>query len=144
MIIRACKMKKFFVDTNVWLRYLLADKKKEFIDCQKFFISNEKGEFRLYTSTIVLLEIIYTLNSFYKIPRPKIISDIETILETRNLTLLEKTNFSEALSLFKRLSIKLADCLIASQLPKGVILCTYDNDFKKIKNLETQTPAEII
>lgn len=137
-------MKKFFIDTNVWLRFFLADNKRQFEDCKKFLTLNEQGRFKIYTSTVVLLEIAFTLKSFYHIRKKQIISDLETLLAARNLTLIEKTSFIKALALFKRHQIKLADCLIASQLPKDVTICTYDREFKKIKDLISLTPKEII
>lgn len=136
--------KKIFIDTNVWLRFLLADKKEQFEACNKFFTLNEEGKFKIYTSTIVLLEITYTLTTFYQIPKKQITTDLKNILATRNLTLIEKTHFLKALKLLSRYQIKLADCLIASQLPPKTILCTYDRDFQKIKNFTSFTPEQII
>jgi predicted nucleic acid-binding protein len=137
-------MKKVFVDTNVWLRFLVADDKEKFEECKKFLILNENGKFKIYTSTIVLLEIAYTLSSFYRIEKKEIISDIKNILLARNLTLVEKTNFSKALEIFKKFNIKIADCLIISQLPPKTILCTYDKDFRKMPKIKVATPKEII
>jgi len=136
-------MKKIFLDTNVWLRFLVGDQKKQYEECKKLISLNEEGKFKVYTSTIVLLEIIYTLASFYKVKKREIISDIKAILASRNLTLIEKTDFKKALSFYQKHNIKLADCLIASQLPKNVVLCTYDCDFKKIKSVVNLTPKEI-
>ena len=137
-------MRKIFIDTNVWLRFLVADKKEEFEDCKNLLILNERGKFKIYTSTVVLLEIAYTLASFYQIPKKEIVSDLKNILRTRNLTLIEKTNFAKALQIFKKLNIKLADCLITTQIPRKILLCTYDKEFKKIKGLTSLTPKEII
>ncbi|MBM3209112.1 type II toxin-antitoxin system VapC family toxin [Candidatus Shapirobacteria bacterium] len=137
-------MRKIFIDTNVWLRFLLADKKDQFEACQKLLDLNEQGKLRSYTSTIVFLEIAYTLASFYKIERKQIIADLEDVLLARNLTLIEKTDFANAFSLFQQYQIKMADCLIATQLPKGAALCTYDQDFKKIRGLAALTPEEIL
>jgi predicted nucleic acid-binding protein len=136
--------KKLFIDTNIWLRFLLADQKKQFEDCQKLFNLNEQGKIKIYTSTIVLLEIVFTLASFYQIKKAAIIADLKAILEARNLTLIEKTDFNKTLSLFEAYQTKLADCLIASQLPRDTLLCTYDQDFKKIKTLASLTPAEYL
>lgn len=137
-------MRKIFLDTNIWLRFLVADQKKQYETCKKLISLNEEGKFKLYTSTIVLLEIIYTLSSFYRIRKRTIINDIKAILISRNLTLIEKTDFEKALSLYQKHKIKLADCLIASQVPKGVLLCTYDRDFKKIKSVVSVTPEEMV
>lgn len=40
--------------------------------------------------------------------------------------------------------IKLGDCFIANQIPKEAILLSYDADFKKIKEIQSQTPDEIL
>lgn len=137
-------MKKIFLDTNVWLRFLIGDQEAQYEVCKKLIALNEEGKFKIYTSTIVLLEIIYTLLSFYRVQKKTIISDVKAILASRNLTLIEKTDFQKALALYQKHNIKLADCLIASQLPKNVVLCTYDWDFKKIKNIVSLTPKEVI
>jgi len=136
-------MKKIFLDTNIWLRFLVADQKKQYEACKKLISLNEEGKLRIYTSTIVLLEIIYTLTSFYRVKKESVISDIKAILASRNLTLIEKTNFQKAWRFYQKYNIKLADCLIASQLPENVILCTYDREFKKIKSITNLTPEEI-
>lgn len=137
-------MKKIFIDTNIWLRFLIGDKKQQFESCQKLLILNEEGKFKSYTSTIVLLEVIYTLSSFYKIKKETILADIKAILSSRNLTLIEKTDFKKALLLYQKHNVKLADCLIASQIPEKVFLCTYDRDFKKIKRITSLPPEEVI
>lgn len=137
-------MKKIFIDTNVWLRYLTVDDKEKFIDCDKLVRLIDEGKIRSYTSNIVLLEMAYTLKTFYRIGQKQIIFDIQAILAGRNMTLIEKTDFGEALRLFQKYPLGLADCLIATQAPKGAILCTYDRDFRKIKNIICLTPEEIL
>lgn len=137
-------MKKIFLDTNVWLRFLIGDQKRQYEACKKLIALNEEGKLKVYTSTVVLLEIIYTLLSFYRVKKKTIIADVKAILASRNLTLIQKTDFQKALVLYQKHNIKLADCLIASQLPKNVVLCTYDRDFKKIKKIVSLTPKEII
>ena len=69
---------------------------------------------------------------------------MKAILASRNLTLIEKTNWRQAIELYQQHNIKLADCLIASQLAKGVILCTYDQDFKRLKEVASVTPDQVI
>lgn len=137
-------MRKVFVDTNVWLRFLIADEPKQFETCCQLLREIEESKFRVYTSTIVLQEIIYTLTSFYKIAKKDIIEDIKNILSTRNLTLIEKTDFNSALALFSQYSVKLADCLIVSQIPKGILLCTFDQEFKNFQDVSSFSPKEVL
>jgi predicted nucleic acid-binding protein len=137
-------MKKVFLDTNIWLRFLTADEPNQFQSCCQLLERIEEGKIRAYTSVIVLLEIIYTLTSYYKIARKQVIEDVKNLLATRNLILIEKTNFATSFDLFSKHQVKLADCLIATQVPKGALLCTYDQDFKKIKGVVSSTPQEIL
>ena len=135
---------KVFIDSNVWLRFVLADNEEIYRQCREFFLRVEEGKIRPYTSTIVLIEIYFVLVSVYKIPPRSAIRDLEKILAARGLTLVEKTNFQKALVLHKKISIKLTDCLIATQMPEKSILISYDRDFKKIEKFPLSTPGEII
>ena len=136
-------MKKIFIDTNVWLRGIVNDNQQA-KDCSQLIKAVESGRFAPYTSTIVLLETIHTLKSYYKIKYNQIIKDVETLLKTRGLSVIEITKFSKALKLHKKVKIKLTDCLIATQLPPRTTLVTYDRDFKKIPKLNPQTPKQIL
>lgn len=134
---------KIFIDTNVWLRFLLADVERQYQECLALFSKIEEGKFKPYTSTVVVLEINYVLTSLLKIKKTSVLKDIKTILKTRNLTLIEKTNFEKALKIYQKTNIKFTDCLIASQLPITTILCTFDQEFRKIKNLKVATPYDL-
>lgn len=137
-------MKKVFLDTNVWLRYLVADDAEAFEDCKKLIDLINQGKLRPYSSDIVFLEVNYVLLAFYEIEKDKVISDLNDLTKTRNLTLLEKTDFDQAMKLYEKTNIKLGDCLIASQIPEQVIFCSYDQDFKKFESLNWQTPQELL
>lgn len=135
-------MKKLFLDTNVWLRFILEDNEQA-KTCRELIMQIEAGRWRVYSSTIVLLEVNYVLNSIYKIKTNEVIEDIEVILKTRNLTLIEKTNFRQALKFYRQYKIKLTDCLIAAQLPPKMILVSYDRDFQKLP-VAVKTPKDLI
>lgn len=133
---------KVFIDSNIWLRFILADQKKAYLQCRSFLEMVELGKLKPYTSFLVLLEVYYVLTAIYKIKQKLVCQDLLTILSTRNLVLLETTFFKKALALHQKTAIKLADCLIASQIPLNAVLVTYDADFKKIKELSVKSPEE--
>lgn len=135
---------KVFIDTNVWLRFLLADVKEQYEECLQFFLAVEEGKIRPYTSSLVFLEINYVLSATYKIAKKEILKDINTILQTRNLTLVEETDFLKAWQYYTKLNVKLVDCLIVSQLPEDIILCSFDQEFRKFEGIRLTTPAELI
>lgn len=133
-------MKKVFIDTNVWLRYFLQDDQKQFLQTVQFFNEIEASKYKPYTSTIVLMEIYFVLKSLYKKRNEQVIHVFDIIHSLRNITILEKTQWDVALELLKETNVKLSDCLIASQIPSDMTLISYDQDFKKFKNLKQQTP----
>jgi predicted nucleic-acid-binding protein len=89
------------------------------------------------------LETYWVLTSTYGIAKHDVQDDIETMLATRGLVLVEKTNFRLAFDLHRKTGVKLADCLIAAQLPKGVQLCTYDREFTQIPGLKIVLPEQM-
>lgn len=136
-------MTKVFIDSNIFIRYLTQDDPKKASDCIRLFEMIEQGQLRPYTSNIVILEIQFVLIKQYKFLKAGVIEDIRTLLSLRNLTLIEKTDTKAALLLYKKYNIKFGDCLIATQIPKGVKLVSYDKEFQKI-GIATSTPKDFI
>lgn len=137
-------MTKVFIDTNVFVRFLTQDDPKKFQECKKFFEFIEKGKIRPYTSNIVILEIQFVLTRQYNVAKKEVLENIDDLLSLRHITLIEKTNTRIALSLYKKYNIKFTDCLIATQIPRGSKLVTYDEEFKKIKGISVSSPEELI
>lgn len=135
---------KIFLDTNIWIRYFVADNKLQHEACLQLIQLIEKGVFKPYTSTLVLLEINFVLTKLYNLKEKEVMSDLDSIIQTRNLVLLEKTNWKVAYMYYKKYGIKLADCLIASQISKDTVLCTFDKGLAKIREVLVQSPEQII
>lgn len=137
-------VKKIFLDTNVWLRFLLKDQQQQFIWSEKLISAVEEGKFLPYVSAIVLLEIHYVLSKLYSIQKNKVDNIIRGILTTRNLVIVKKIDFKKAFDLSLNQNIKLSDCLIVANLPVNCQLITWDKQLKKIKNIKIKTPEEIL
>ena len=135
-------MVKVFIDSNIFIRLLTQDDPQKASSCTRFFENIEQGRLRPYISNVIILEILFVLKKLYKFPKAKVVEDINTILSLRNLTIIEKTDTLAALTLYKKHNIKFGDCLIATQIPKGVKLVSYDTEFAKLK-ITTATPAEL-
>ena len=133
---------KVFIDTNIWLRFFLNDVPAQSQDCIKLFQKIEQGDYRPYTSAIVCLEAVYILEKLYGVPKDAIWEYIDGMLETRNLTIIEKTYTRRAIILAKASKRKISDCLIVAQMPKEMILCTYDRELKKLYSGLVKTPGE--
>lgn len=134
---------KLFLDTNIWLRYFIKTNQDQYSHSLKLILQAEQGKTKLYTSTVVLMEINYVARRIYQIPKDQIIIWFKAIQKVRNITIIEKTNFDLALSFYQKYNIKLADCIIASQLPKNTILISFDGELSKIKEITVKNPQDI-
>ena len=137
-------MKKLFLDTNLFLRFFLKDDENQYQNVYNLFAQIEEGKFKPYASSIVFLELNYVARNIYKLSINEILDYIDAVKKMRGMTIIEKTDAEEATNLYGKYRIKLGDCFIATQLPKGAILVTYDEDFKKIKEIQSQTPEETL
>jgi len=135
---------KLFLDTNIWIRFFAEDVVEQFQAVSDLLSQIETGEFRAYTSSIVLLEVNFILTNNYKLPKEEVLQALDAIMSVRGITVVEKTNIKAALKTHAEINIKLADCIIASQLPKNSILVTFDKEFKKIKDIKANTPEQIL
>jgi len=137
-------MKKLFLDTNLFLRFFLKDHENQYQNVYNLFAKIEEGKFKPYTSSIVFLELNYVVRNIYKLSINEVFDYIEAIKKMRGMTVIEKTDSNKAIDLYKKHRIKLGDCFIAVQLPKGAQLITYDEDFKKVNEIQVQTPEELL
>src|SRR3989344_5201537 len=115
---------KLFLDTNVFLRYFLRDNENQFQSCLNLFEYIEQGIIHPYTSSIVFLEVQYVLEKVYEVDKPTVADKIDMILQTRKLVIIERTDFKSAWKLHTQKRTKLSDCLIVTQIPQNMILCT--------------------
>lgn len=132
------------IDTSVCLRFLVGDDPQKLASSRQLFESVAQGKIRLYIPSIVLLEIYWVLTSLYKYTKQYVHDALGKMMGMRGLVILETTDFRAAFSIHKKTGVKLADCLIATQMRKGIVLCTYDTDFRKIPKFAVVEPADVM
>lgn len=124
--------KAVFLDTNIFLRVIVKEDEKTFLECTKLLASVKSGERRAYTSTLVLAEINWVLGSFYKFPKSEVVLALPGILSLKNLTVDDKYDTLTAISLYERHSVKFIDALLSTHhlvFRKEVPMVSYDKDF---------------
>lgn len=135
---------KVFLDTNIFLRFYVKEDETSHSECVRLLNLCNQGSCRPYTSNIVISEVIYVLSRLYKFPKAEVLAAIDDLLNLRNLTVIEKTDTPRAIKLYKKNNLKIGDCMIATQVPVGVALCTYDADFSMLSELKISTPSGVI
>lgn len=137
-------MTKVLLDTNIWIRYILRDNEEQFKRVKSLIEDGEEGKIKIYCSSIIFLEVSYVLKNVYNFKFEEILQVMTSIRLIRGLTVLQDTDIDKALNYFKIFKIKFSDCLIASQLQKNIRFITFDLEFKKVKEIASQTPQEFL
>ena len=137
-------MNTIFIDSNIFLRYFVPDNEEKYSHCVSLFTLIDKGVLRPYTSPIILLECYFVLTRQYKFSNDRVQSALMEIAAIRNITMVNAIDTQKALKLWQKTGVKFADCLIATQVRKGVTLCTYDTEFRKIPGLLITDPSKAI
>jgi len=121
-------MGSVFVDTNVFLRFLTNDDPAKAKRAEILFRDAVRGKIRLATSLLVIAEIIWTLESFYKLEKPDIAAKIEKILNTPNLDCPEASLLFMVLDLYVHANIDFVDAYNAFYMKEHGLtqILTYD------------------
>ncbi|KKP88448.1 MAG: PilT protein domain protein [Berkelbacteria bacterium GW2011_GWA2_35_9] len=99
-----------FVDTNYFLRFLLADNTNQHEEAKKLFNCGAQGKVKLFTSTIVFFEIYWVLSSFYQKNKTELCPLLQDILKLEFITLTERTILSDAIAIFENGNLSFEDC----------------------------------
>ncbi len=131
-----------FVDTNVFLRYLTKDDPSKYERCREMFKRALEGEIAISTSGMVIAELIWTLLSYYKVPKAEVIEKVSVILATENLFVPDKDVLADALVLYARKNIDFIGAYNAVFMKYQWLreIYSYDEDFETIEDLEREEP----
>ena len=136
-------MAEVFIDTNVFLRFLTNDDPAKAKRAETRFRNAVSGKEHLRTSLLVIAEIVWTLESFYKLEKKDVAEKVATILNTPNLACPEARLIRLALDLYVEQNIDFIDAyhsyhLKEEGLPKIV---TFDRKhFGRVNWLEIVEP----
>jgi predicted nucleic acid-binding protein len=135
-------MENKFVDTNVFLRYLTKDDLSKYERCREMFKRVLEGEITISTSGMVIAELIWTLLSYYKVPKAEVIEKVSVILGTENLFVPDKDILADALVLYARKNIDFIDAYNAVFMKYQGLreIYSYDEDFETIEDIERKEP----
>src|SRR4030042_930211 len=131
-------MRKIFIDTNIFLRYLTKDDPLKYDKCRKIFKKTIEGNVELVTSGIVIAELIWTLLSYYKVQKADVIEKISIIVNTDNLYIPDKDIITDALVLFGRKNIDYIDAYNAVFMKRYGFekIYSYDEDFDAVEGIK--------
>ncbi len=135
-------MKRKFIDTNIFLRYLIRDDPSRYEKCREILKKGVEGKIGLVTSEMVIAELIWTLLSYYKVSKADIVEKISVIVTTENLYIPDKDIIIDAVILYSRKNIDYIDAYNAVFMRYHDFqdIYSYDRDFDLIEEIKREEP----
>lgn len=137
---------RVFVDTNVFLRYLTNDVPTQADAVERLLRRAGAGEIVLVTGIMVIAEIVWTLESFYKLPRVDIQAKVRAIINTPGLEVHDRIVISQAISDYVDKNVDFGDAYNATwMLAQGIrAVQTFDRrHLSRFDGLEVRVPGGI-
>lgn len=129
-------MKSYFVDTNVFLRYFTNDDPAKADRIEKLFEEAEKRKFVLVSSHLVIEELVWTLESYYKISPPIIEQMLLKVINTPFIEIPEENLIIQALDLYVTQNIDFIDAYNAFFMSGMGLTRIYTYDAKHFKRVD--------
>ena len=129
-------MKKVFVDTNLFMRYLTNDVPTQIDKVERLFDLAEKGKVKLVTGPPVFFEMAWILKSFYNMSRKRIYECLSGVLGLPGLEVTDLDIIEQALDFYNHTSTDFSDAYIAVLSKKAGADSIATFNAKHFKNLD--------
>jgi predicted nucleic-acid-binding protein len=136
---------RVFADTNLFLRYLTNDVPAQADAVEQLLQRASAGEITLAINSLVIAEIVWTLESYYGLARDSIKDKVLAILNTPGIEAAEGDLLLEAVFWYADKRIDFIDAFNAAWLlAQGLTTaCTFDRKhFSRIEGIRVQVPGE--
>lgn len=126
-------MKKYFLDTNVILRFLLKDNEKYYNQAKNYFEKAKKGEIELNLTPEVLFEIDYVLRGVYSLSKNKVVDILLKLIKSPYLKISGRGMLITIVEKYQSINVDLFDIYLHYfSLSKDSLVLSFDKDFNKI------------
>lgn len=138
-------MKPVLVDTNVVLRFLLADDARQSPRAKALFEQAEAGKIRLRLTHVGVAELAWVLTSFFKFDRANVGTTLRGLLLHNGVEVDDLDTVLGALERFSRINADFIDCYVATLAARTANpVASYDRDFRKFSDITCLSPEEIL
>ncbi len=131
-----------FLDTNVFLRHLVQDHDDHSPRATLYFDRIEHGGLRVETTATVVFETVFTLEKFYRHPRPLIRDNVLSVLLLPGIILPGKRRLRRAFDLYTSTNLSFADCyhVAVAEARKVPEFVSFDRGLDRIPGLNRIEP----
>jgi predicted nucleic-acid-binding protein len=125
-----------FADTNLFLRYLTNDVPEQAEAVEGLLRRAQAGEVGLVTNSLVIAEVVWTLESYYQQSRDDVRAKVLAILNTPGLEVAEAELVLQAVLWYAEKNVDFIDAYNAAWLLARDIHAAYTFDRKHFGRLE--------
>jgi len=130
-------------DTNLFLRYLTDDVPAQADLVEALLHRAAKGLMRLVTTSLVIAEIVWTLESYYQLPKKDIQAKALAILNTPGLDVTDSDLALQAIGAYAEKNVDFIDAFNAAWMLKNDVGTVYTFDqkhFSRFEGIVAETP----
>jgi len=121
----------YLLDTNVIIRFLVGDHEEHLKIATDIFTKIENGETEVEILEPVIMEVLFVLVKFYKLPQSEVITDLKRIIALRGVVG-DKVLLFETLNIIDEKNIDFVDALIcAKSRLQGYGKLSFDSDVNR-------------
>ncbi len=135
-------MRGYLVDTNIVLRLLTEDDPVQTPAVKEFFVQLVSRKERGYLTTVVVLELVWTLESYFGLPRDEVAADLSLLINTPGLDIENNSAVEAALEYYSSTKADFADCYNAAYAAahgNGTVL-SCDHHFDRLDGVKRIEP----
>jgi uncharacterized protein len=134
---------RVFVDTNVFLRFLTNDVPEQAESVESLLRQAAAGKIALATNAMVIAELVWVLESHYRLARREVQERAMAVVYIEGLLLPELEAVTDALVAYVEANVDFIDAYNASWMRQQGIrrVYTFDkNHYSRLEGLEVLTP----
>jgi predicted nucleic acid-binding protein len=129
------------VDTNVLVRFFSGDPPGMAQKARNLVSQADSGHVTLVVLPIILAEVVYTFESFYKMDRRRVAEHLLAFIQCRGIEAVETDRVRDALCRCRDRNAHFADAyLAASAVALKEPIASFDRDFDKFSDLRRLEP----
>jgi uncharacterized protein len=128
-------MKTFFIDTNLFVRYLTNDDPEKAEKVERLLAEAKSGSIGLVTAEMVIAELIWVLESAYGLKNSQIAPMIKAILATPGLKVTNASLVAKSLEFYEAQHVDFVDGYLVALMEKMGISEIFSFDKKHISRI---------
>lgn len=126
-------MENIFIDTNLFIRYILEDNEEQVDKVEALFKLAEEKRINLETNWFIIAEIEWILSSFYKFSKKQIFKALSKVLNLNFIKIDKKDLLIKATKIYVKKNVDLVDCLnYILAKDRKLKIASFDHDFDKL------------